>query len=72
MEEEYIYKSSDGTETPVSKMQNSHLLNALLKKYYQYAPTPKDSTDPEEMELKRAVDAMKAEVLKRMPIPTNE
>ena len=67
--DEYIYKSSDGTETPVSKMQNSHLLNALLKKYYQYAPTPKDSTELEDVELKRAVDALKAEVLKRLAPP---
>ena len=72
MEEEYIYTDSSGKEWQLHQMQNTHLLNALLKKYYQYAPTPKDSTDPEEMELKRAVDAMKAEVLKRMPIPTNE
>lgn len=72
MEGEYIYKSSDGKETPVSKLQNTHLVNALLKKYYQWAPTPKDSQEAEHVELGKAVEALKAEVLRRMPIQTNE
>ena len=57
MEQEYIYTSSDGTKTPVSKLNNSHLVNTLLKKHVERA----------EIRDEVAVNALKAEVLNRMP-----
>ena len=73
---EYIYTGSKGEQIPVSKMQNSHLLNALLKKANRKAEiegfdikeSDRDELELEHIELTQAVDAMKTEVLKRMPI----
>ena len=67
MEGEYIYNSSDGKRTPVSQMNNSHLLNALLSmvgKLTKVEGLPLESGEG----LKKGIDALKAEVLKRMPI----
>ena len=68
MENEYIYTSSDGTKTPVSRMQNTHLVNTLVKKASELAVSKSvDAIENYDGE-QQAVTALKAEVLKRMPI----
>lgn len=70
MNEEQIYTSSDGTQTPVSKLNNSHLVNALLKVSGILALNPNGfgDTGVADYEKQKALQqALKAEVLKRMP-----
>ena len=68
-EAEYIYTDSKGVQTPVSKMTNSHLLNALLKVSAVLTLNPNGFGDAkEEYEAEKVKQsALKAEVLKRMP-----
>ena len=64
---EYIYTDSKGKEMPVSKITNSHLLNALLHKVGRLT-NPEGLTVEEGEKLKKDVEALKVEVLRRMPI----
>jgi len=65
--EEYIYTGSKGEQIPVSKLQNSHLVNALVKLVGMLTVAEGVKVDEGE-ELKKGINALKAEVLKRMPI----
>jgi hypothetical protein len=63
--EEYIYTDSKGNQFQLHQFQNSHLVNALVKKAKL---TMTDGATEEELkEAFVAVDAIKAEVLRRMP-----
>lgn len=62
---EYIYTGSKGEQIPVSKLGNSHLINALLKKTKEL--TLYEDGGGVNTELQMAVEALKAEVFKRLP-----
>lgn len=58
--DEYIYTDSKGKQFQLHQLSNSHLVNALCKKVVESVTVGVQAED--------AVRALKAEVLKRMPI----
>jgi len=68
MEPITIYKSEDGKETPISEMNNFHLVNALLKIIGVLTLNSNGFGDAKtEYELvKNTANALKNEVFKRM------
>ena len=67
-EQEYIYTSSDGKQYQLHQMNNSYLLNALLKRNHSMLRAKEQGSEQAYEGFRQDVKALEGEVLRRMPI----